>query len=45
MSKHIARRSISCRIRAAFLVAAFAAAAVPASAQGGDPIKIGFSWL
>ena len=43
MSKHIARRSISCRIRAAFLVAAFAAAAAPASAQGGDPIKIGFS--
>ena len=29
--------------RRAFLVAAFAAAAAPASAQGGDPIKIGFS--
>ena len=43
MSKHVAGRSIACRKSAAFLVAAFAAAAAPASAQAGDPIKIGFS--
>ena len=43
MSKQVARRSIAYGISAAFLVAAFAAAATPASAQGGDPIKIGFS--
>ena len=43
MSKHVARRSVARGISAGFLVAAFAAAAAPVSAQGGDPIKIGFS--
>ena len=43
MSKHVGGCSIAREISAAFLVAAFAAGAAPASAQGGDPIKIGFS--
>jgi len=43
MSKHVARRSIAGAISVAFLVGAFAATTAPVSAQGGDPIKIGFS--
>ena len=43
MSKHVVGRNMACRKSAAFLVAAFAATAAPASAQAGDPIKIGFS--
>jgi Periplasmic binding protein len=43
MSKHVARRSIARAISVAFLVGVFAATTAPVSAQGGDPIKIGFS--
>src|ERR1700719_704033 len=43
MSEHVASRSIACGIGVAFLIGAFATATAPASAQGGDPIKIGFS--
>ena len=43
MSRYIVSRSIACGIGAAFLAAALAGATAPASAQSGDPIKIGFS--
>jgi branched-chain amino acid transport system substrate-binding protein len=43
MSRYVVSRSIARGIGAAFLIAAFAATSVPASAQGGDPIRIGFS--
>jgi branched-chain amino acid transport system substrate-binding protein len=43
MSKHLARRSIARAIGLAFLVGAFAATTEQVLAQGGDPIKIGFS--
>src|ERR1700720_3071489 len=43
MSEHVASRGIACGIGVALLIGAFATATAPASAQGGDPIKIGFS--
>src|SRR5580704_12654632 len=43
MSRYAVSRSIARAIGAAFLIAALAGASAPASAQSGDPIKIGFS--
>jgi branched-chain amino acid transport system substrate-binding protein len=43
MIEHVASRSIACGIGAAFLAAVLAGTITPASAQSGDPIRIGFS--
>jgi branched-chain amino acid transport system substrate-binding protein len=43
MSKHVAQRSIAGATSIAFFVGAFAATTTQVLAQGGDPIKIGFS--
>jgi branched-chain amino acid transport system substrate-binding protein len=43
MSYHATRRSVACGLGAAVLAAGLASAPAPASAQSGEPIKIGFS--
>ena len=43
MNRYVVSRRIARGIGAAYLIAAFAGATAPASAQSGDPIKIGFS--
>jgi branched-chain amino acid transport system substrate-binding protein len=43
MSIHVSRRSVACGLGAAVLAIGLVAATAPASAQSGEPIKIGFS--